>query len=117
MHPLDCGSFFLTDKGVDPVLMPDGLHPEKAGMEVLAECLAPTIALYMEDGLARDPRIAEGVVKLAPPSPSLSHSISLSGLPEVCVCLRGSLSPSLPLSLSLSLSPPLSLSVCVCVCV
>jgi len=45
VHWLDCSRLFLTaDSGsIDPTLLPDGVHPNAAGHELLAQCLDPLL--------------------------------------------------------------------------
>ena len=51
MQYIDCGAAFLIDdparpggRVIDARLMPDGVHPSAAGMDVLGLCLDPTVA-------------------------------------------------------------------------
>ena len=46
VHFLDCGSHFLTPGGsaIDAGLMPDAVHPNAAGYELLAQCLHGTLS-------------------------------------------------------------------------
>ncbi|GAB4817138.1 hypothetical protein N2152v2_004184 [Parachlorella kessleri] len=50
LHFLDCADHFLSGPhgSINPDLMPDALHPSKAGYELLAECMAPTIVTLIE---------------------------------------------------------------------
>ena len=45
IHYLDCGAGFVVpgNSSVDPVLLPDELHPNTAGYRVLAACIAPVL--------------------------------------------------------------------------
>lgn len=49
IHYIDCGDRFLTPDGksIDAGLLPDALHPNARGYELLAECLDPEIARLM----------------------------------------------------------------------
>ena len=37
MHYVDCGAPYVTEQGIDKSLVPDGVHPNHVGMELLAE--------------------------------------------------------------------------------
>ena len=50
---INCGEAFLVSgpeggRNIDRRIMPDGVHPNAAGMDVLGLCLDPTIA-YLKD--------------------------------------------------------------------
>jgi hypothetical protein len=70
LHFLDCGERFLTEDGfaVDASLMPDALHPNAAGYELLAECLDPLVTQLMQrsaQGAQRAGRLVASVSGLA----------------------------------------------------
>lgn len=67
VHMLDCGQSFLNKDGVDEELMQDGLHPSRKGMEALARCLAPAVALYVENRRAAEPGTKQGPPLLSIP--------------------------------------------------
>ncbi|KAI3426404.1 hypothetical protein D9Q98_008774 [Chlorella vulgaris] len=50
LHFIDCGErFFTTDqKSIDAAIMPDALHPNAAGYQLLAECLDPLVTKLMQ---------------------------------------------------------------------
>lgn len=50
LHFVDCGDRFFAAGGraIDGALMPDALHPNAAGHELLAECLDPLITRLMQ---------------------------------------------------------------------
>lgn len=52
LHFLDCGERFLAPsrRGISAQLMPDGLHPNAAGHELLAQCLDPLVTKLMQRG-------------------------------------------------------------------
>jgi hypothetical protein len=44
LHYVDCGMHFLTETGINPTLMPDGIHPWAQGLERQLGCLEPYIS-------------------------------------------------------------------------
>ena len=48
VHFLDCGApFILPEGGLDSSILPDALHPNAAGMDLLASCLKPQVDLLV----------------------------------------------------------------------
>lgn len=53
VHFLACpsaSSFLSRDGNINPRLLPDGLHPSAAGMELLAKCLEPAVGQFLGSG-------------------------------------------------------------------
>lgn len=51
VHYVDCSSWYLVDQGtrINKDVMPDSLHPNAAGFELMAQCLEGTVAKLMGD--------------------------------------------------------------------
>lgn len=51
VYYVDCSSWYLVDEGtrIDKELMPDSLHPNAAGFELMARCLEGTVTALMGD--------------------------------------------------------------------
>lgn len=48
VHFLDCGApFILPEGGLDSSILPDALHPNAGGMELLAGCLKPQLDILV----------------------------------------------------------------------
>ena len=48
VHFLDCGApFVLPEGGLDSSILPDALHPNAGGMELLAACLKPQLDILV----------------------------------------------------------------------
>ncbi|KAL3147860.1 platelet-activating factor acetyltransferase activity protein [Trebouxia sp. C0010 RCD-2024] len=50
-HFIDCTKHFVQGGKLSPELMPDALHPNAAGMALLAECILPFVKLYGGAGM------------------------------------------------------------------
>lgn len=52
VHYVDCSSFYLVEGGtrIDKDLMPDSLHPNAAGFELMAQCLEDIVGSLMGEG-------------------------------------------------------------------
>ena len=64
LHFLDCGDRFLAPdrRAISAALMPDGLHPNAAGHELLAQCLDPLVTKLMQRGAKEGGQGAEGAL-------------------------------------------------------
>jgi hypothetical protein len=49
VHYIDCGGPFLSDTGIHPALMPDGIHPWAEGLDLQMACLEPFISKLIAD--------------------------------------------------------------------
>ena len=48
IHFLDCGApFVLPEGGLDSSIIPDALHPNAGGMDLLASCIKPQLDLLV----------------------------------------------------------------------
>eukprot|EP00884_Botryococcus_braunii_P016636 jgi/Botrbrau1/3656/Bobra.0204s0046.1 len=56
VHYLDCGEVFLLEHGINPLLMPDGIHPFAAGLELQLACLEPFVSNLISNVSGRAPR-------------------------------------------------------------
>lgn len=53
VHFLDCGApFALPEGGLDSSILPDALHPNAGGMDLLASCIKPQLDLLVSTKMA-----------------------------------------------------------------
>lgn len=53
VHFLDCGApFVLPEGGLDSSILPDALHPNAEGMDLLASCVKPQLDLLVSSKLS-----------------------------------------------------------------
>ncbi|CAK0772375.1 hypothetical protein CVIRNUC_003956 [Coccomyxa viridis] len=81
LHYIDCSSGFVNSTDILTSLMPDGLHPNAAGQELLAKCYAPLVAALVKTPANDSAAVLAAAAAPVSPCRGVSATTEAAGFP------------------------------------